>query len=91
MYNIWSTYIGSLIKGRGTETGFKRLDMIMKLVTLRRVKTQQIEGKPIIDLPEKDERIQYIELSTRERAVYDKFKKIATDFYAKAVSSGDVV
>ena len=37
---------------------------------MRRTKTQQIDGKPIVELPEKNLFINYIELSPEERDIY---------------------
>lgn len=42
----------------------------MKVIALRRTKNQKINGKPIVDIPEKNVFINYIELSPAERDIY---------------------
>eukprot|EP00158_Paraphelidium_tribonemae_P007490 Partr_v1_DN28267_c1_g1_i2_m76509 putative SNF2 family N-terminal domain len=44
----------------------------MKVITLRRVKTQKLNGKPIIEVPPRKDSIWYVELEPKERALYDK-------------------
>ena len=42
----------------------------MKVIALRRTKTQIIDGKPIVELPEKSVFMNYIELTREERDIY---------------------
>ena len=49
---------------------FRKLRQLMKVIALRRTKTQLIDGKPIVQLPEKSIFMNYIELSPEERDIY---------------------
>ena len=43
----------------------------MKVIALRRTKTQRgSNGKPIVDIPEKNIFVSYVELSPEERDIY---------------------
>ena len=43
----------------------------MQIVALRRTKTQKVNNKPIVELPDRDVYIQPVELSLEERKLYD--------------------
>ena len=42
---------------------------------MRRTKIQQIDGKPLVDLPERQVFVQPVELSLEERKLYDSMAK----------------
>jgi SWI/SNF-related matrix-associated actin-dependent regulator of chromatin subfamily A3 len=43
----------------------------MGIVAMRRTKTQKINGKPLVELPDRQLFIQPVELSLEERKLYD--------------------
>ncbi|KAK9767591.1 hypothetical protein K7432_002478 [Basidiobolus ranarum] len=49
-----------------------RLQTLMKCITLRRVKTQEYDGKPILKLPPKRDIFAWLEFSEPEQKLYDK-------------------
>lgn len=51
----------------GDEAGLRRLQSLIKNITLRRTKTSKIKGKPVLELPERKVFIQHITLSDEER------------------------
>ena len=42
---------------------------------MRRTKTQQVDGKPLVELPERQVFVQPVELSLEERELYDSMAK----------------
>lgn len=60
----------------------------MKLITLRRIKTQVIDGRPIIDLPPKEDRVQILELNTQERAGYEMVRRKADSYFSDLQKKG---
>lgn len=43
----------------------------MKCITLRRTKSSQVDGRPLVSLPEKRVRVEYLELSQSKRQEYE--------------------
>ncbi|KAG8838251.1 hypothetical protein FRC18_005455 [Serendipita sp. 400] len=69
----WNAMIGSLVK-YNQPLGFTRLQTIMRLLALRRTKeTKGSDGKPILSLPPREDRMVILELEEEERKVYDSF------------------
>ncbi|KAK2090484.1 hypothetical protein P7K49_031740 [Saguinus oedipus] len=58
----------------GDEGGLRRLQSLIKNITLRRTKTSKIKGKPVLELPERKVFIQHITLSDEERKIYQSVK-----------------
>ncbi|KAL6067925.1 hypothetical protein STEG23_022541, partial [Scotinomys teguina] len=58
----------------GEEGGLRRLQSLVKNITLRRTKTSKIKGKPVLELPERKIFIQHITLSEEERKIYQSVK-----------------
>lgn len=49
----------------------RRIQSLLGKIALRRVKTQIVNGKPIVALPSRDVFVETIRLSDDERKVYD--------------------
>ncbi|KAM6224475.1 helicase-like transcription factor [Rhynchocyon petersi] len=58
----------------GDEAGLRRLQSLIKNITLRRTKTSKVKGKPVLELPERKVFIQHITLSDNERKIYQSVK-----------------
>ncbi|KAJ7402111.1 helicase-like transcription factor isoform X4 [Pitangus sulphuratus] len=58
----------------GAPGGLWRLQSLIKSITLRRSKTSQVKGAPILDLPERKVLIQYVTLTEEERQIYQSVK-----------------
>ncbi|KAJ7420394.1 helicase-like transcription factor [Willisornis vidua] len=58
----------------GDPEGLRRLRSLMRSITLRRCKTSQVKGKPILELPERKVLIQYVTLTEEERQIYQSVK-----------------
>ena len=57
----------------------RRLQSLVKNITLRRTKTSKIKGKPVLELPERKVFIQHITLSDEERKIYQTVKNEGRD------------
>ncbi|KAM9316484.1 helicase-like transcription factor [Gastrophryne carolinensis] len=58
----------------GDQGGLRRLQALVKSITLRRTKTTKVNGKPVLQLPERKVYIQHIKLSPEERNLYESVK-----------------
>ena len=54
---------------------YSRLQLLMGSIAMRRTKTQQVNGKPMVELPDRQVFIQPVELSLEERKLYDSMAK----------------
>ncbi|OHE96620.1 SNF2 family domain-containing protein [Colletotrichum orchidophilum] len=74
-YNDWSKFRGAFgvlfgKKGDPQSQAMRNLQVLLKATLLRRTKTSTIDGKPILQLPEKTEEVVYAELDEDERKFY---------------------
>ena len=63
----------------------------MKGMTLRRVKTDTINGIPIISLPPKRETVRILSLDKEERTFYDKIHRAGKTLFNDLRDSGAVL
>lgn len=54
---------------------FRRLQCLIRSITLRRTKTSKVKGKPVLELPERKVLIQHVTLTEEERRIYESVKK----------------
>ena len=85
---IWNYFISAPIKS-GDRFAISRLQLLVKSVFLRRSKYQKIDGKPIVDLPEKAEYIRYLTLQKPgENEMYQRTLQASHTIVDRATSSG---
>ena len=53
--------------------GFTRLQTLIEAVSLRRTKSDQVNGRPLVALPKKKIRMKKLTFTTEERQIYDCF------------------
>ncbi|XP_062596908.1 helicase-like transcription factor isoform X2 [Saccostrea cucullata] len=70
-YENWSRIIETPLKS-GDVSAKRRLYKLMSSIALRRTKGTKIDGKRLVDLPEKTVQIKYIEFSKWEKDIYDR-------------------
>ncbi|KAF6118993.1 helicase like transcription factor [Phyllostomus discolor] len=75
----------------GDEGGLRRLQSLVKNITLRRTKTSKIKGKPVLELPERKVFIQHITLSDEERKIYQTVKNEGRDTIGRYFNEGTVL
>ncbi|XP_013925523.1 PREDICTED: helicase-like transcription factor [Thamnophis sirtalis] len=75
----------------GDERGLKRLQSLIKSITLRRTKTSKVNGKPVLKLPERKVFIQHITLTDEESAVYHSVKNETKAALSRYFTEGSVL
>ncbi|XP_062069343.1 helicase-like transcription factor isoform X7 [Lepus europaeus] len=75
----------------GDEGGLRRLQSLIKNITLRRTKTSKIKGKPVLELPERKVFIQHITLSDEERKIYQSVKNEGKATIGRYFNEGTVL
>ncbi|XP_031232294.1 helicase-like transcription factor [Mastomys coucha] len=75
----------------GDEGGLRRLQSLIKSITLRRTKTSKIKGKPVLELPERKVFIQHITLSEEERKLYQSVKNEGKAAIGRYFTEGTVL
>ncbi|XP_071949768.1 helicase-like transcription factor [Antedon mediterranea] len=70
----WKRVISRPI-AEGNKAALGRVQALMRAIALRRTKTQKIDGKPLVELPERNVYVQSVELSEEERKVYETMAK----------------
>ncbi|KAL7990903.1 hypothetical protein Chor_014333 [Crotalus horridus] len=75
----------------GDERGLKRLQSLIKSITLRRTKTSKINGKPVLKLPERKVFIQHITLTDEESALYHSVKNETKAAISRYFNEGSVL
>ncbi|ERE87686.1 helicase-like transcription factor, partial [Cricetulus griseus] len=75
----------------GEEGGLRRLQSLIKNITLRRTKTSKIKGKPVLELPERKVFIQHITLSEEERKIYQSVKNEGKATIGRYFTEGTVL
>lgn len=76
---------------RDVSNAMRKLQAVLKAILLRRSKTSEIDGKPIITLPEKTEEIQHVAFDEDQEAFYSALEsrtKIQFNKYLRANTVG---
>ncbi|OAA37778.1 SNF2-related protein [Beauveria brongniartii RCEF 3172] len=94
-YCAWDRFrqqFGVLFGKKGDEksVAMSKLRALLKAIMLRRKKNSMLDGKPILELPEKTEMVVYAELSTDERDYYNQLEKKAQVLFSKYLREGSV-
>jgi len=72
----WTHYITKPIKA-ASPIGLTRLQTLMKVITLRRTKSQMVDGQPLLELPARTDHPRLLELSLNERQIYQRMESRA--------------
>lgn len=86
----WSHYISKPIKS-ANPIGITRLQTLMKVITLRRTKTQMVNGKPLLTLPARTDHMRVLELSLNERQMYQRMESRAKEKVKEIVSENKIM
>ncbi|XP_078061506.1 helicase-like transcription factor [Mustelus asterias] len=74
----------------GDQHGLKRLQALINNITLRRTKTSKVNGKPVIELPERTVFVQHITLSDEEKQIYESVKNEGRAIIGRYFSEGSI-
>ncbi|XP_042314519.1 helicase-like transcription factor [Sceloporus undulatus] len=75
----------------GDQGGLKRLQSLIKSITLRRTKTSKVKGKPVLKLPERKVFIQHITLTDEESLIYNSVKNESIAAVKRYFNEGTVL
>ncbi|XP_040205021.1 helicase-like transcription factor isoform X2 [Rana temporaria] len=75
----------------GDEGGLRRLQALIKNITLRRTKTTKVKGKPVLQLPERKVYVQHIKLSSEERKIYESMQNEGKVIISRYFNEGTVL
>ncbi|KAF9164320.1 hypothetical protein BGX21_000164 [Mortierella sp. AD011] len=86
----WAHYIAKPIKA-ANPIGITRLQTLMKVITLRRTKTQMVDGKPLLELPVRTDHMRILELSLSERQMYQRMELSAKQTVDQIVQENKIM
>ena len=89
-YAMWQRIVLRPLKSRDPK-GMQRLQQIMSTICLRRRKNEEINGKPILVLPEKTQRTRYLTLTGNEKVLYDTLAESGRSQFNRLVRDGSVL
>ncbi|RFU80480.1 snf2-related [Trichoderma arundinaceum] len=94
-YCVWEQFRQSfgVLFGRNGDpksVAMTRLRALLKAVMLRRKKDSQLDGKPILRLPQKSEEVVYADLSGDERDFYNQLERKSQVQFSKYLRDGSV-
>ena len=78
-------------RGRSQKVALSRVNAVMKSLCLRRRKTDQLDGKPLIVLPEREVNLDWKPLSAQEYEFYQALEKKAQLRFNAYVRAGTVM
>ncbi|KAG2189262.1 hypothetical protein INT44_004404 [Umbelopsis vinacea] len=93
-YNEWSKFSAEIdlpMLSKNREHAMKRVQILMKAISLRRTKDGTIDGKPLLVLPARRVHITHVEFSDDERNFYDYLRAKAQAKFSKYMDSGTVM
>ncbi|XP_037097058.1 helicase-like transcription factor isoform X3 [Syngnathus acus] len=76
---------------QGDRDGLQNLQTLIKCITLRRTKNSQVDGCPLVTLPEKSVYVEQVELSAAEREEYDVALNEGRHTVGRYVAEGSVL
>ncbi|KAF9103992.1 hypothetical protein BGX27_010301 [Mortierella sp. AM989] len=86
----WTHYISKPIKA-ANPIGVTRLQTLMKVITLRRTKSQMVDGQPLLALPTRTDHKRILELSLNERQLYHRMESRAKQTVDQIVQENKIM
>lgn len=76
---------------QGDRAGIQNLQTLVKCITLRRTKSSEVNGRPLVSLPEKTVYVEQVEMSQTEREEYELARKEGKNTIGRYVAEGTVL
>lgn len=76
---------------QGDREGLQNLQTLVKCITLRRTKSSEVNGRPLVCLPEKTVCVEQVELSQPEREEYELARNEGRNTIRRYVAEGTVL
>ncbi|CAL1709544.1 unnamed protein product [Somion occarium] len=91
--NDWPTFkeqVAQPIKNGRAARALKRLQVVLQAIMLRRTKTTLLNGKPLLDLPDRIVNVVHCEFDKEERAFYNGVQERVQDRVDKLEAAGQL-
>ncbi|KAL6948907.1 hypothetical protein ACO0QE_001386 [Hanseniaspora vineae] len=89
---FWRTSVSEPFENKKYKAALDVVSTILEPVLLRRTKNMQdSSGAPLVELPEKNVDIQYVELSPLERRLYQSFLQVAEKNVRDSLKKGELL
>ncbi|KAG8055186.1 hypothetical protein GUJ93_ZPchr0001g30469 [Zizania palustris] len=75
---------------RNPINGYKKLQVVLKTVMLRRTKATMLDGKPIISLPPKTVSLKTVDFTSEERSFYNTLEAESREQFKEYAAAGTV-
>ena len=76
---------------QGHPMGVERLQTVMQAICLRRTKTDEVNGQPLVRLPVKNMEVRELDFTDEERAVYDAYMNQGREIIARYMRRGTLM
>ncbi|XP_020494331.2 helicase-like transcription factor [Labrus bergylta] len=76
---------------QGDRAGLQNLQTLVKCITLRRTKSSEVNGRPLVFLPEKTVSVEQVEMSQSEREEYELARNEGRSTISRYVAEGTVL
>ncbi|KAK2826488.1 hypothetical protein Q5P01_020702 [Channa striata] len=76
---------------QGDRAGLQNLQTLVKCITLRRTKSSEVDGRPLVSLPKKTVCVEQVELSQPEREEYELARNEGRNTIGRYVAEGTVL
>lgn len=91
-FSYWKTFVTLPFEQKRFTQTLDVVKSILQPIFLRRTKSmKQADGTPLVSLPEKEVVIEEVELSKRERFLYDFYKSRAYNTFKEGLKSGELM
>lgn len=88
----WNTFVSKPFENKKYSQALDVIQSILEPIILRRTKQmKQSNGKPLVELPEKEVIIERIKFSPKEQALYNWFLSRAANSVNQSIAKGDVL
>lgn len=91
-FSYWKAFVTLPFEQKKFNQTLDVVKSILQPIFLRRTKNmRQLDGTPLVSLPEKEVVIEEVELSRRERFLYDLYKSRAYTSFKEGLKSGELL
>ncbi|KAI5953864.1 RAD5 [Candida margitis] len=90
-FSYWKTFVTLPFEQKKISQTLDVIKSILEPIFLRRTKNQRKNGKPLVELPEKEVVIEEIKFNDQEAKLYNWFKSRAFESFAEGVKTGQLM
>ncbi|KAI5960598.1 RAD5 [Candida pseudojiufengensis] len=90
-FSYWKTFVTLPFEQKKISQTLDVIKSILEPIFLRRTKNQKKNGKPLVQLPEKEVVIEEIKFNDQEAKLYQWFKSKAYESFSEGVKSGQLL